>query len=308
MSFTATRALAVAAFAVVVAPAFAADLPTKKVAPQPAVAATPFFDFAFGGKLMSDYILRGVSQSGHKPAVTAYGELRLNPTDWLQAYAGVQGWSVKLPQSPAAEIDLYAGVRPTFGPLSLDLGYVWYAYPGSDRRYWADGAGVTYLAGGAGLTPLMAKDPSFGEFYGKASYTTFNDMLTLGAQAYYAPNWGNVGVKATYAALTAKVNLPNNFYVSGEFGRQYLGKTSATYGSAKLNSYNTWNVGAGYTYKLATLDLRYSATDLSKAECGFNTGDPRSIPVGAVANGRSGWCGQRFVATLSFDISGKDLK
>jgi hypothetical protein len=54
--------------------------------------------------------------------------------------------------------------------------------------------------------------------------------------------------------------------------------------------------------------LRYSGTDLSKAECGFNTGDPKSIPVGAVANGRSGWCGHRFMATLSFDLSGKDLK
>ena len=29
-------------------------------------------------------------------------------------------------------------------------------------------------------------------------------------------------------------------------------------------SYNTWNIGIGFTYKVFTLDLRYSDTNLSK--------------------------------------------
>ena len=31
-------------------------------------------------------------------------------------------------------------------------------------------------------------------------------------------------------------------------------------------SYNTWNIGVGFTYKVFTLDLRYSDTNLSKGD------------------------------------------
>jgi hypothetical protein len=38
-------------------------------------------------------------------------------------------------------------------------------------------------------------------------------------------------------------------------------------------SYNTWNVGVGFTYKVFTLDLRYYDTDLSKGNCNAFTSD-----------------------------------
>ena len=59
-------------------------------------------------------------------------------------------------------------------------------------------------------------------------------------------------------------------YVSGEFGRQWLGTSDAFYGTPVFPggipepSYNTWNVGVGFTYKVFTLDFRYSDTNLSK--------------------------------------------
>ena len=62
-------------------------------------------------------------------------------------------------------------------------------------------------------------------------------------------------------------------YVSGEFGRQWLGTSDAFYGvpgfpgGITYASYNTWNIGIGFTYKVFTLDLRYSDTDLSKGDC-----------------------------------------
>ena len=63
-------------------------------------------------------------------------------------------------------------------------------------------------------------------------------------------------------------------YVSGEFGRQWLGRSDVFYGIAgdplyangiQEPSYNTWNIGVGFTYKVFTLDLRYSDTDMSSA-------------------------------------------
>ena len=308
MSFVPALSSATLALAVIAAPALAADLPTKKDALAPLAApANPFLDFAFGGKLMSDYISRGVTQSNHRPAVTGYGEIRLNPNDMMQLYAGAQLWSVKLPTNPAVEADLYAGVRPTFGPLAFDFGGIWYAYPNNTRRYWIDAAGGTTLSPVAGALPTTPKNPGWGEVYGKATYT-LNETFAFGANLYYSPSWTGTGANSTYASATAKVTLPKDLYVSGEFGRQWLGTSRASLGPTKYKSYNTWNAGIGYTYKVATFDVRYSGTDLKKSECWLNTSDPAGNPVGAVVTGRSGWCGHRVMATLSFDISGKDLK
>src|SRR5258708_10949624 len=75
-------------------------------------------------------------------------------------------------------------------------------------------------------------------------------------------------------------------YISGEFGRQWLGTSDAFYGTTVGTafggpfplgipepSYNTWNVGVGFTYKVFTLDLRYYDTNLSKGNCNAFTSD-----------------------------------
>ena len=59
--------------------------------------------------------------------------------------------------------------------------------------------------------------------------------------------------------------------------------------------YNTWNIGFGFTYKVFTLDLRYSDTDLSKGDCNAFTSDfnatgtteraPRSIRAALAPTG-----------------------
>lgn len=271
------------------APAAAADLITKGPAPAPVAYVSPF-DFAFGGKIMSDYNFRGISQSDRGPAATAYAEGRYNINETVQLYSGIQAWSVKLPSDPSAEVDLYAGARLTFGGLGFDFGGMYYWYPRE----------TTLFNGGI---PFVKDKNDFFEVYGKASYT-FNDMFSAGANLFYAPNFLNTGASGTYASLTGKVSLPNNFAVSGELGRYFLGTTDAFYGFARLPDYTYWNAGLSYTYKIATLDLRYHDTTLSKTQCFAVSGDPAGLANG----GRSRWCGAAFIATLSFDITGKDLK
>jgi uncharacterized protein (TIGR02001 family) len=256
------------------APAMAADLaPARAPAPAPAPVMT-FFEFAVGGKLMSDYNFRGISQSDRGPAATAYAEGRINFNETFQGYVGVQGWSVKLPSDPTAEIDIYGGVRATFGALALDVGVM---------RYWY---------------PRELFNTDFTEFYGKAAYT-FNDMFTVGANLFYTSNWLKTGASGTYASATAKVTLPHNFAVSGEVGRYFFGTANPGF---FVKDYTYWNAGLAYTYKALTLDLRYHDTTLNRTECSGITGDQ------GAGVGRSKWCGQAFIATLSFDITSKDLK
>ena len=52
--------------------------------------------------------------------------------------------------------------------------------------------------------------------------------------------------------------------------------------------YNTWNVGLGLTWKVFTLDLRYSDTDLNKGDCNAFTSDPTATGVSNVTAINSG--------------------
>lgn len=281
-----------AAGVVLAAPAFAADLPSAAPAPAPAPVVS-MFDFAAGGKVMTDYNFRGISQSDRKPSGTAYFEGRLNVTETFQFYVATQAWAVKLPTDPSAEVDIYGGVRATFGALAFDLGVMRYWYPGETE----------YLAAG------WVKSADFTEVYGKATYT-FNEMFTFGANVFYSPNWLNTGATGTYVSGTAKVTLPYDFSVSGELGRYFLGTTDSFYAFTRLPDYTYWNLGLTYTYKVLSLDLRYHDTDLSKTQCSLITGNNSSLaPIGIGARSDSSkWCSAAFIATLSVDITGANIK
>ena len=321
-----------AAFAVFAAPAFAADMPAKAPKAAPAAAPSPW-DIAFGAAITSDYNFRGISQSALGPAGFAYFEPRFNITPDLQLYGGIAATSVKLATDPAAEIDLYGGIRPTFGPLAFDFGGIYYWYP--RERQFCGLAGPAPFLGPCGGYPAFPNgnttlaDTDFWEVYGKVLWTV-NPMIALGANVYYSPSWLNTGASGTYASGTAKFTAPENFlpngitmYVSGEAGYYWLGTTdfvlgvfvdNAGTGGWNLPDYAYWNVGIGFSWKVFTLDLRYHDTNLTKEECNSLTADPGAIAnTGVVVNNfttfaSSKWCGATFIAKLSADLTLGSLK
>jgi uncharacterized protein (TIGR02001 family) len=304
--------------------AFAADLHLKAVKAPPPAAFDPW-DIAFGSALMNDYIFRGVTQSNHKPSVAAYFEPRYNVTKDLQLYVGVSAESISFANRAAAEVDVYGGIRPTFGAFAFDIGVWGYLYPG--------GTCVDFVAGGGGVCPVsfdtitlpngnvMKKDVSFFEVYGKVNYT-INDNWQFGLNEYYSPNFLNTGAYGNYASITGKYTAPSTIfgssgvgmYVSGEFGRQWLGTSDAFYAvpafpaGIKFADYNTWNIGVGFTYKVFTLDLRYSDTDLSKGNCNaftsaFNASGTTNVTPINPAGAGSNWCGSAGIVKLSADLT-----
>jgi hypothetical protein len=196
---------------------------------------------------MNDYVFRGVTQSNHKPSVAAYFEPRYNVTKDLQLYVGLSGESISFSNRPAAEIDIYGGIRPTFGAFAFDIGVWGYLYPGGTCQYGTglapgvDFAGhfqgaecaTNFLANGN----VMKKDVSFFEAYGKVNYT-INDNWQFGLNEYYSPNFLNSGAWGNYSSITGKYIAPSTIfgssgvgmYVSGEFGRQWFGTTDSFYG------------------------------------------------------------------------------
>jgi hypothetical protein len=294
--------------------AIAADMPVK-ARPAPIAVVSPW-DWAFGGALMSDYNFRGISQSNRGPSVTAYSEGRYNVNSSFQLYLASQVWAVTLPTNPTAEVDIFGGARFTQGPFTLDIGGMYYWYPREKQHndaFFAIGQAPfpSFPNGNATL-----KQTDFWEVYGKLGWEVIKDRFAVGANVYYAPNWLNTGADGLFASGTAKVTLPSfrlgfgvvdevGWYVSGEAGYYWLGTADAYPGvllvATDLPDYATWNVGVAFTWKVATLDLRYYDTNLSKENCNLLTSDPNAV---AGPNGlRSNWCNPSFVAALKFDLT-----
>ena len=307
---------AVAAFAISAAPASAADMIGKAkpmAAPPP-----PAWDIAFGGAIASDYVWRGITQSAHEPSVASYFEPRYNINPNLQLYAGIGGASIKFPNGAAAEIDVYGGIRPTFGKLALDFGVWYYWYPGGQEF------SATSAQGPLPNGNVAKANASFWEFYAKANYAV-TDAFGVGAFVYYSPDVLNTGADGVFFGGNAKYTFPAlsngvQLYASGEVGYWDLGTSDAFYGctiaggclannpnGVPYTSYTTWNLGLGWTWKVFTVDLRYVDTDLNKGDCNAFTSDHTATGTAnatAINFGPgSDWCGARFVARLSADLT-----
>ncbi|MBO6719206.1 MAG: hypothetical protein JJ913_14710 [Rhizobiaceae bacterium] len=156
------------------------------------------FDVAFGLAVTSQYVSRGVPQSDGL-AVQGY----IEPSYGI-FYIGVWASNVGpvIFNAPATlEVDLYAGVRPTFGNLTVDFGYAHYFYN--------NGFG------------------NAGEFYLKPSYA-FSDMFSAGAQVFYS-----VTANAfSYGEINATVSLPHNFAISAAVGTDFAGNTNWNAGAS----------------------------------------------------------------------------
>ena len=334
-------ALLATALTMVSGSALAADMAVKAVKAPPPPAFEPW-DFAFGSALMNDYVFRGITQSNHKPSVAAYFEPRYNVTKDLQLYIGAAGESISFPNRAAAEIDIYGGIRPTVGMFAFDFGVWGYLYPGGTCYNAAaiPGSGIPGSDASCAVSPFGNSDPvtgglpingnfakksaSFYEGYAKVNIT-INDQFQVGVNEYYSPNFLHLGAWGNYASITGKWTAPSTtfgstglgMYVSGEFGRQWLGKSDVFYGipgdplfanGIQEPSYNTWNIGIGFTYKVFTLDLRYSDTNLSKGDCNAFTSDNTARFDGSFTRINPGgfgssWCGATGIAKLSADLT-----
>jgi uncharacterized protein (TIGR02001 family) len=167
-----------AAAAILSTPVLAADetFTQEEIASQ--------FDIAFGATFTSRYVSRGVDNSDGV-ALQGY----IEPSYGI-FYAGIWASTVDgdILGSPGddVEVDFYAGIRPEFGNLALDLGYVRYVYDDSGD--------------------------CCGEFYAKATYT-FTEQFSAGGELYHDPE-----NDTTYGVLNAAVVLPYDVTLSAAYG------------------------------------------------------------------------------------------
>jgi len=288
--------LSAAALLAAVSSSSAADLGNGKKAPPAPVVVSPW-EWTVGGGLTTNYLFRGISQSDNKASANANAELRYNFNDTFTGYVGTAGSSVKLTRwadSPSLEWDAIGGVRATLGSFGVDAGAIGYIYPKFNY--------------GSAVNDVFPTTATWWEGYVKTSYNV-SDAFTLGVNGFATPSYIHTGAMAQYVGGTAAYKF-GDFALSGELGRQFIGKTDLTHGSGgkklDLPDYTYWNVGASYTYKIATFDLRYHDTTLNSTKCSLITGPTnKSATNGGTV---SSYCGSTVVGTLSFALTSKDVK
>ncbi|HXE86651.1 MAG TPA: TorF family putative porin [Hyphomicrobiaceae bacterium] len=225
-SLGAASLLAAAVFA---GPALADGMPSRgRIADAPAPrACVTSGNVAF----TTDYVFRGISQSNQNAAVQGGVDLTCG-----KFYLGVWGSSIDFGTDGTTEIDIYGGYKTTIGRFALDVGFIYYGYPGqpsfNDAPYFEVKAGATtevWKGGTVGATVFYS--PEY----------TFNTGAVTTLEGSFSQELPKVGMFApTFSVLV---------------GRSF-------FHDADELSYTYWNAGVTFAFlERWSLDLRYWDSD-----------------------------------------------
>jgi uncharacterized protein (TIGR02001 family) len=190
----------------------------------------PAVDVAWNVGAATDYVFRGYSQTMENPQV--FGGVDLTSGIF---YGGVWASNVDFGDETDAEVDIYAGVTPTLGPVSTNFGVIYYGY----------------------VNAPAAAEYDYVEL--KAAGSIPAGPATIGAAVYYSPEFFGETGAAWYTELNGAYSPTDKVSLSGAFGHQDV---------ELAGDYNTWNLGAAYAITdMISADLRYHDTDLDDAIC-----------------------------------------
>jgi uncharacterized protein (TIGR02001 family) len=182
----------------------------------------------------SSYQFRGVNQNVNDDA-QIFGGLDVSAGKF---YVGTWLSNVDFGGDANLEVDIYAGYKPTLGPIALDLGILAYLYPEEDdlRIFEAKAAGTIANEAGASLT----------------------------GSVFYSPEYGKDGPSYWYSELGGSVPLSDAKL--GPFALSLTGSAGFAdfeAGSA-LPDYTNWKVGfSAATESGWVVDLFYTDTDVN---------------------------------------------
>src|SRR6185369_17697560 len=145
-------------------------------------------------------------------------------------YVGIWLSNVDFLNGTRMEYDIYGGIKPVVGPVTIDFGVIRYGYtnkpsgPDEDYTEWK-------------VAPSMAVGPA-----------------TVGLAYFYSDDFFGETGPAAYYEISASMPIGKTpFSVSGALGHQSV--------KGDLD-YSTWNLGVGYALNSHIgFDLRYWDTD-----------------------------------------------
>jgi uncharacterized protein (TIGR02001 family) len=242
-------------FAAAIALAAAAIVPTIAYAQD-----APASDLKVTGSvtLASEYRLRGISQSDSDPAIQGGITIAHSSGVYVSAWASSLAGNGTFGGSNT-EFDAIAGFSTAAGPLTLDVGGIYYIYPGTH-------------------------DHDFFEIYGSVSGKVGPVSGKLGT--YWAPPQKNIGISGGSKGNNVWVYTDWAFPIEGTpvALKAHAGYSSGdslyTKGAAAFDPFDTegnhgvfdYAVGVDLTWKALTLNVSYVGTDLKNNYAGLNYG------------------------------------
>lgn len=233
------------------APAFAEDAD-----PAQTPAAAPAGPHTFTGNvgLFSSYRFRGIDQTFGQPALQggfdyshSSGFYAGNWNSNVNSGAGYPGGNL--------EMDFYGGYKTTFGDFGLDVGALYYYYPGTDVA----------LAGGL-LNPKTGKLKTSGKVDNKELYIAGSwKFLSLKYSYAIDDYFGVPDTNGTsYLDLSANYDLGDGWGINGHVG--YLDFKNFKAASGKTGNYTDWKIGVTKDISGWVLGAAYVGTN-AKGDC-----------------------------------------
>ena len=219
--------LSAAALAAMSAPAFAQD------------AATPALTVTANAAVVSDYRFRVISQTNKNVALQ--GGFTVSHESGFY----VSTWGSSIDDYIAAgsdqELDLIGGYTKTFGGATIDVGVLYYFYPGN-----AKGTNTDFFE------PYASIKGTFGPATAKltANYAPSSKALSDGVKS----KRDNLYLAGDLSATIPNTPIGLSAHLGHSFGPSYL-----TIGK----SYTDWNLGATYTWSHLTFGVSYVDTNKS---------------------------------------------
>lgn len=196
-------------------------------------------DFSATAAIVSDYVIRGVSQTNGDPAVQ--GAISV-------AYGGfaVSVWASNVSFADA-ELDFSGSYAWDALASSFVVGAIYYAYPvaPSETNYWEGFA-------------------SWSHSRGPATFTT---------GVYVSPEYTLESGLAVYSQIGIGVDLIAGLSFNAQGGRQWIEDNAA----AALPDYWRWSAGLAYELEPVTLMVVYEDADIPAALCARNICGPQIL-------------------------------
>lgn len=200
------------------------------------------FSVSGGATIVSDYRFRGISQSFKNIALQ--GTISVSHKSGF--YATVWGSTIDdyISAGGDEELDLIAGYKHDFNGTVLDLGVLYYYYPGSERIIpgWNSDFFEPYISVAHTFGPVTAK-------------VTANYAPKQKALAWVHSKDDNLYIAGDLTVAIPKTPVSLTGHLGHTFGPSYL--------SGGFKDYTDWSIGASVTKGPVTVGVSYVDTNKS---------------------------------------------
>jgi uncharacterized protein (TIGR02001 family) len=208
--------------------------------------------------LASSYRFRGIDQTFGKPTVQGGFDYAHSSGFYVGNWNSNVSETAGYPDGNL-EMDFYGGYKQAFGDFGIDVGALYYYYPGSEKRLLASNP-KTGVINGSGAAHN-------GELYLAGSWKFLTLKYSYAVTDYFStPDTEG----SSYLDFSGNYDLGDGWGVNGHVGHLWL-KNYKTTTDATDGSYTDWKLGvtkdvSGYVFGLAYVDTN------AKGSC--NAADP----------------------------------